>query len=82
MVHVLLKAVFWHYITNAESERLGEKECVPVIKSRRLRWARHVARMGESRGADRVLVGKPEERRIILKWTLNKWNGGHELDRS
>ena len=31
-----------------------------VIKSRRMRWAGHVARMGEKRGAYKVLVGKPE----------------------
>jgi hypothetical protein len=36
-----------------------------VIKSRRLRWARHVARMEERRGAYRVLVGKPEEKRPL-----------------
>jgi hypothetical protein len=51
-----------------------------VIKSRRLRWAGHVARMGERRGACRVLVGKPDGRnhledrgvdgRIILKLIL------------
>ena len=34
-----------------------------VIKSRRLRWARHVARTGERSGAYSILVGKPEERR-------------------
>ena len=34
-----------------------------VIKSRRMRWAGHVARMGEERGVYRVLVGKPEGRR-------------------
>jgi len=33
---------------------------VRVIKPRRMRWAGHVARMGEERGAYRVLVGKPE----------------------
>jgi len=33
---------------------------VRVIKSRRMRWAGHVARMGEKRGAYKVLVGKPE----------------------
>ena len=32
---------------------------VPVIKSRRMRWAGHVARMGEERAVYRVLVGKP-----------------------
>jgi len=31
-----------------------------VIKSRRMRWAGHVACMGEWRGAYRMLVGKPE----------------------
>ena len=36
-----------------------------VIKSRRMRWAGHVARMGEERGACRVLVGKPEGKRPL-----------------
>jgi len=35
---------------------------VRVTKSRRMRWARHVARMGEKRWVYRVLVGKPEGR--------------------
>ena len=34
-----------------------------VIKSRRMRWAGHVAHMGEGRGVYRVLVGKPEGKR-------------------
>jgi len=38
---------------------------VRVIKSRRMRWARHVARMGEERGVYRVLLGKPEGRRPL-----------------
>jgi len=38
---------------------------VRVIKSRRMRWAGHVARMGEERGAYRVLVGKPEGKRPL-----------------
>ena len=36
-----------------------------VIKSRRMRWAGNVARMGEERGAYRVLVGKPEGKRPV-----------------
>jgi hypothetical protein len=32
-----------------------------MIKSRRMRWAGHIARMGEKRNAYRILVGKPEE---------------------
>jgi len=38
---------------------------VRVIKSRRMRWAGHVARMGEEKGVYRVLVGKPEGRRPL-----------------
>jgi len=36
-----------------------------VIKSRRMRWAGHVARMGERRGVNRVLVWKPEGKRQL-----------------
>ena len=36
-----------------------------VIKSRRMRWAGHVARMGEEMGVYRVLVGKPEGKRPL-----------------
>jgi hypothetical protein len=36
---------------------------VKVIKSRRMRWAGHMARMGEGRGAYRVLVEKPESKK-------------------
>jgi hypothetical protein len=38
---------------------------VRVIKARRLRWAGHVARMGEERGVYRVLIGKPEGKRPL-----------------
>jgi hypothetical protein len=42
-------------------------DIIRVIKSRRLRWAEHVACMGERRGAYRALVGKPEGRRPLEK---------------
>ena len=46
-----------------------------VIKSRRMSWAGHVARMGEERGVYRVLVGKPEGKRTLgrprLRWVDN-----------
>ena len=38
---------------------------VRVVKSRRMRWAGHLARMGEGRGVHRVLVGKPEGKRPL-----------------
>jgi len=48
---------------------------VRVIKSRRMRRAGHVTRMGEERGVYRVLVGKPEGRRPLgrprLRWVDN-----------
>jgi hypothetical protein len=48
-----------------------------VIKSRRLRWAEHVASMGERRNAYRVLMGKPERRRPLgrpgRRWDNIKW---------
>jgi hypothetical protein len=51
----------WRKLHN---EELNDLYCSPnlvwVIKWRRMRWAGHVARMGEERGAYRVLVGKPE----------------------
>jgi len=38
---------------------------IRVIKSRRMKWARHVARMGDSKGAYRVLVSGPERKRTL-----------------
>jgi len=55
---------------------------VRAIKSRRMSWAGHVARMGERRGLYRVLVmedhlGYPGvDGRIILRWIFRKWNVG------
>jgi hypothetical protein len=40
-------------------------DIVRVIKSRRMRWAGHVARTGERRGLYRVLLGKPEGKRPL-----------------
>jgi hypothetical protein len=42
-------------------------DIVRVVKSRRMRWAGHVARMGEGRGVYRVLVGKPEGSRPLWR---------------
>ena len=77
----------WRRLHN---EELYDLYCSPnnirVIKSRKMRLAGHVARMGEMGGAYRVLVGRPDGkkptgryRRIILKRTFKKWEG-HGLD--
>ena len=51
----------WRELHNEELNDLYfSPNIVRVIKSKRMRWAGHVARMGERRGAYRVLVGKPE----------------------
>jgi len=51
----------WRRLHNEELNDLySSPSIVRVIKSRRMRWAGHVVRMGEERGAYRVLVGKPE----------------------
>jgi len=66
----------WRRLHNEELNDLySSPNIVWVIKSRRMRWAGHVARMGEERGAYRVLVGKPEEKRPLgrprLRWVDN-----------
>jgi hypothetical protein len=51
----------WRKLHNEELNGLYSlPNIVRVIKSRRMRWAGHVARVGEERGVHRVLVGKPE----------------------
>jgi hypothetical protein len=56
----------WRRLHNKELYALySSPSIIRVVKSRRLRWAGHVARMGERRGAYRALVGKPEERRPL-----------------
>ena len=56
----------WRRLHNEELNDLySSPNIVRVIKSRRMRWAGHVARMGEERGVCRVLVGKPEGKRPL-----------------
>jgi hypothetical protein len=53
--------VSWRKLHNDELHSLcSSPDIVRVIKSRRLRWAGHVAHMGEGRGVYRVLVGRPK----------------------
>jgi hypothetical protein len=52
---------------------------IRVIKSRRMRWAGHVARMGEGRGVYRVLVGRPECRRPLGR-LRHRWEDNIKLD--
>jgi hypothetical protein len=52
---------------------------VRVIKSRRVRWAGHVARMEAGRGVYRVLVGRPEEKRPLGR-PRRRWEDNIKLD--
>ena len=56
----------WRKLRNEELNDLySSPNIVRVIKSRRMRWAGHVARTGERRGVYSVLVGKPEGKRPL-----------------
>ena len=52
---------------------------VRVVKPRRMRWARHVARMGEGRGVYRGLVGKPEGKRPLGR-PRRRWEDNIKMD--
>ena len=58
----------WRRLHNEEINVLySSPNIVRVIKSRRMRWVGHVARMGEERAVYRVLVGKPEGKRPLAR---------------
>ena len=66
----------WGRLHNEELNDLySSPNIVRVIKSRRMRWAGHVARVGEERGVYRILVGKPEGKRPLgrprRRWVAN-----------
>jgi hypothetical protein len=78
----------WRKLHNAELHNLySSPDIIRQMKSRRMRWAGHVARMVEGRNVYRVLVGKPEGKyhlkdqgvdgRMGSKWTLERliWGG-------
>jgi hypothetical protein len=56
----------WRKLHNDELHSLySSLNIVRLIKSRRMKWAGHVARLGEGRGVYRVLVGRPEGKRPL-----------------
>ena len=79
----------WRKLHNEElSDLYSLPNIVRVVKSRRMRWAGHVAHVGEGRGVHRVLVGKPEGKRPLgrprcrwednIKMDLQEVGGGWE----
>jgi hypothetical protein len=69
----------WRRLLNKELYALYSPNIIWVIKSRRLRWAGHVAGMGERRGAYRTLVGKPEGRRRLER-PRRRWEDNIKMD--
>ena len=70
----------WRKLYNEELNDLySSPKIVRVIKSRRMRWAGHVACMGEKRGVYRVLVGKPEGKRP-LGTPRRRWEDNITMD--
>jgi hypothetical protein len=66
----------WRKLHNEELHNLySSPDMIRMIKSRRMRWAGHVARMGGKRNAYRILVGKPEGKRLLgrprRRWVSN-----------
>ena len=70
----------WRKLNNEELSNLYSlQNIVRVAKSRRMRWAGHVARMGEGRGVHRVLVGKPEGKRPLGR-LRRRWEDNIKMD--
>ena len=72
--------VFSYKLHNEElSDLYSLPNILQVVKSRRMRWAGHVARMGEERGVHRVLVRKPEEKRPLER-PRRRWEDNIKMD--
>jgi hypothetical protein len=70
----------WRKLHNEELHNLYSlQSIIRIIKSRRMRWAGHVARMGEKRNMYRSLVGKPEGKRPLRR-RRRRWIDNNKMD--
>jgi hypothetical protein len=70
----------WRKLQNEELRYLySSLSIIKIMKSRRMRWAGHVARMGEMRNAYRLLVGKPEGKRPLGR-PRRRWMDNIRMD--
>jgi hypothetical protein len=70
----------WRRLHNEELNDLySSPNIIWVIKSRRMRWAGHVAHMEEKRGAYRILLGRPEGRRPLWR-PRHRWEDTIKTD--
>jgi hypothetical protein len=69
----------WRKLHNEELHNLySSPSMIRIFKSRRMRWAGHVARIGERRNAYMMLVGKPELR--LFGRPRRRWVGYFKVD--
>jgi hypothetical protein len=70
----------WRNLHNEELRNLySSPDIIRQVKSRRMRWAGHVARMGEEKKVYKVLVGKPEGKRPLVR-PKHRWEDGIRMD--
>jgi hypothetical protein len=70
----------WRKLHNEEFHNLySSPSVIRIIKSRRMRWAGHVAWMGEKRNVYRLLVGKPEGKRPLGR-PRHRWMDNIKMD--
>jgi hypothetical protein len=70
----------WRKLHNEELHNLySSPDIIRRVKSRRMRWAGHVARMGEERKVYKVLVGNPEGKRPLGR-PRRRWEDGITMD--
>jgi hypothetical protein len=89
MVRVIMRRIFgpkreqetgeWRKLLNEELNVLYSPNIVWVIKSRRMRRAGHVAYMGEVRGVNKNLVGKPGGKRLLGR-PRHRWEDNIKMD--
>jgi hypothetical protein len=71
--------ILYILIYNCSLPLNSSPDIIRQVKSRRMRWAGHVARMGEERKVYKVLVGKPEGKRPLGK-PRRRWEDGVRID--
>jgi hypothetical protein len=75
----MLKFCIYILLLQELNDLYSSPNFIRVIKSRRMRWAGHVASMGEGRGACRILVGRPEGSRPLGR-PRRRWEDNIKMD--
>jgi hypothetical protein len=70
----------WRKMHNGELHNLySSLDIIRQMKSWRMRWARHVVHMGEGRHVYRILMGKPEGKKTLVRPRC-RWEDGNKVD--